>query len=129
MWTEIIITLITCIFAPLALMLSREILAYFKAKTQDTRIRAILDDVDASLDTVMPGILNYVAKTKTELMLVEGTIDMDTLQQVLRKAAREAEKTLTAQTTGFLKKNGIDVASYLADKLKAQVLREENRNE
>jgi len=119
-FTQIIITIITVIVGPSVILLTKFLIDYLMAKTADAKIKGVLADVGASIDTSFMVWNKVFDDAKIELS-VDGVFDGSDLQAAIKKAAAAAEKTLTAETIAYLQKNSIDISQYLVGKITAKI--------
>lgn len=119
-WTEILVALITFVVGPCLIALTKVLFEFIKAKITDVRMRSVLTDVSASVDTSFSVWQQAFEAAKLKLS-ADGTFDNTDLEAAIKEAARAASGTLTVQTVSFLQTNGINLQAYLVDKIRARM--------
>ena len=119
-WTEILVALITFVVGPCLIALTKVLFTYIKAKTTDARMISVLTDVAASIDTSYSIWQGAFTAAKTKLS-ADGIFDNTDLEMAIKEAAEAAAGTLTVSSVAFLETNGINLQTYLTDKIRAQL--------
>ena len=119
-WTEILVALITFVVAPCVIALTKVLFTYLKTKTADARMISVLTDVSASVDTSFSVWQQAFEAAKLKLS-ADGTFDNTDLEAAIKEAAEAATGTLTVSTVSFLQTNGINLQTYLTDKIRARM--------
>ena len=119
-WTEILVALITFVVGPCLIALTKVLFELIKAKITDVRMRSVLTDVATSIDTSYSIWQGAFTAAKTKLS-ADGTFDNTDLKAAIEEAAHAAVGTLTVSTVSFLQTNGINLQTYLTDKIRARM--------
>ena len=119
-WTEILVALITFVVGPCLIALTKVLFTYLKTKTADARMISVLTDVSASVDTSFSVWQQAFEAAKLKLS-ADGTFDNTDLEAAIKEAAEAATGTLTVSTVSFLQTNGINLQTYLTDKIRARM--------
>lgn len=119
-WTEIIVALITVVIGPCLIALTKALFDLLKTKSADVRMQSVLTDVATSIDTSYSIWQQAFEAAKLKLS-ADGTFDNTDLEAAIIEAAKAAAGTLTVSTVSFLETNGINLQTYLIDKIRARM--------
>ena len=119
-WTEIIITLITLVLAPCAVILVNAGVKLLAAKTDNEMLEHMLTDIGTAVATAVDSVSQtFVADLKEGTK--DGTWTKDEQREALSKATVIVKNQLSQTTLKFLKDHDIEVQAYLKAQIEAYI--------
>lgn len=119
-WTQIIISLITLVIAPCAIVATKSLFSYLAAKTKDARLQAVIADVGTAVSTAVDSLSQTVVEG-LKAQSADGKLTKEDAKKILNEAATKAESMISASTIAFVQEQGKDVGEYLIDKIEAYI--------
>ena len=117
---EIILNhIIDLVFTVISVILVPMLVKWLKSKTQNERLKSMLDDIEVNVQTVV----DYMEQTVVHDMKNSKDWNSNTQAQVMREAVDRILDSILSSTKKTLEDNQIDITDYIASHVEAYIQR------
>ena len=117
---EIILNhIIDLVFTVISVILVPMLVKWLKSKTQNERLKSMLDDIEVNVQTVV----DYMEQTAVQDMKNSKDWNSNTQAQVMREAVDRILDSILTSTKKTLEDNQIDITDYIASHVEAYIQR------
>ena len=117
---EIILNhIIDLVFTVISVILVPMLVKWLKSKTQNERLKSMLDDIEVNVQTVV----DYMEQTVVQDMKNSKDWNSNTQAQVMREAVDRILDSILTSTKKTLEDNQIDITDYIASHVEAYIQR------
>ena len=109
---DLVFTIISVILVPM-------LVKWLKSKTQNERLKSMLDDIEVNVQTVV----DYMEQTVVQDMKNSKDWNSNTQAQVMREAVDRILDSILSSTKKTLEDNQIDITDYIASHVEAYIQR------
>ena len=109
---DLVFTIISVILVPM-------LMKWLKSKTQNERLKSMLDDIEVNVQTVV----DYMEQTVVQDMKNSKDWNSNTQAQVMRDAVDRILDSILSSTKKTLEDNQIDITDYIASHVEAYIQR------
>ena len=111
--------IIDLVFTVISVILVPMLVKWLKSKTQNERLKSMLDDIEVNVQTVV----DYMEQTVVHDMKNSKDWNSNTQAQVMREAVDRILDSILSSTKKTLEDNQIDITDYIASHVEAYIQR------
>ena len=111
--------IIDLVFTVISVILVPMLVKWLKSKTQNERLKSMLDDIEVNVQTVV----DYMEQTVVQDMKNSKDWNSNTQAQVMREAVDRILDSILSSTKKTLEDNQIDITDYIASHVEAYIQR------